>query len=253
MSKNLFGLTDQELVWLQTGKLDQLSDETITRLERDYSEEFADFAAMAPMLTRHAHLTGDEINAYLNADPFAEELSSVHKVAIEAHIRQCGVCREAVEVSRAFFLEPEPAPASTSYLAPIFLEFSTNYDRPSMRGGGTSYRGKEYRRDNIVTLRGNIPDPVVFEKDDISVFLELEVHKQVSILRGQLLADIELDDEIGGTVEIWQAQTAIDSVPLDEIGMFVAEIQISGIFNIRIIIDGYPEIIIEHIAIEETG
>lgn len=251
MSINLFGLTDQELAWVQSGKLDYLSDETMARLQREYPEEFADFAAMAPLLTRHTHLTGDEVNAYLNADPFGGELTPESRVYIEAHLAKCDLCRDVVEASREFFFQAESPQINVSSLAPIFLELNTNMGATTMRGSGMSYRGN--RRGAVVTLRGNTPEPLAFEKDDVTVFIELEVHDQVRILRGQLLADIELDDETAGTVEIRQEDAVVASVPLDEMGMFVAELQISGIFDIHIIIDGYPEIIIEQIAIEETG
>ena len=235
MTANLFGLTDQEVGWLQSGELNQLSDETMARLRRDYPDEFADFSAMAPLLARHAHLTGDEVNAYLNGN--VAELETVY---IEAHLQRCDLCTTVMEASREFFFQPEPAPLTNYREATVFLALNNEVSMTQMRGSS-------------VKLRGNTPEPLVFEKDDITVFLELEVHAQARILRGQLLLDMLIDDESVGSVEIWQAGFLVQSVNLDEMGMFECDMSTSGIIDIRITLEGHPDIALEQIVIAETG
>ena len=157
---------------------------------------------------------------------------------VDAHLGNCPLCRNEVADLRAFLevdeLEIAESPAQPeSSLLDIFKRFGDLIPRPASARPAS-------------VLRGVGREPMQFEAEDLTLFIEIEKQQNGYAVMGQIIA-IEQDKWIGALIECRQENQVVATSFVSEAGIFSCELPDLQSTSLRIIPETGRPVFIENI------
>jgi anti-sigma factor RsiW len=174
-------------------------------------------------------------------------LSAPEEAHIRQHLEDCPHCQAELAELHAFLgqeqaLEPQPEPRrpllSAANLRMLFVPSTPQF----------AFRGASEPSQPV--LYSSSPQPLLFEVEGTSVFLELESTAQGLRLRGQVVtSEGSQETWAQALVELWRGNALQATAVLDEVGGFHCEPVESGQFELRVSAPDGPRLIIDTLEI----